>query len=120
MSKPILRNGPLTSVFCELRFEEPDGDTSSVVRLSDRLRTLGFTEYSTEDGLQIEVRPAGFQQVAVKRHRFDNRDGTATVKLDGTTFVYESTDYTGVNLFLSQWGPAATAVKEELGLTSRT
>ncbi|HST56250.1 MAG TPA: TIGR04255 family protein [Solirubrobacteraceae bacterium] len=120
MPEPVLRNSPLSSVFCEVRFEATSLDSSAILRLNDQLALTGLTQYSDEQGMQIAVRPGQLQQTPIKRHRFASADGSEALTLDANAFAFEVAVYGGIDSFLEAWMPVARAAGEALGLESRT
>lgn len=120
MTEPILRKSPLSTVVCEVRFDAPPTEPGQILTLSGALETEGLTEYGTEEGIQIAVRPGQVQQVPVKRHRFASADGSTAMSLDLNAFAFETAAYAGFDGFLAAWEPVARAVAEALGLQART
>lgn len=120
MPEPVLRNSPLSTVVCEVRFDTPAIEQEHILALATALESASLTEYSTEEGIQVAVRPGQVQQVPVKRHRFASADGSAALSLDLSAFAFETAAYAGVDGFLAAWEPIARAVGEALHLQART
>ena len=120
MPEPVLRNSPLSTVVCELRFDALAPDQSAILRLSRVLEGIGLTEYSTEEGIQLAMRPGEMRQMPIKRHRFAAADGSRALALDSNTFAFETAAYAGVDAFLEAWEPVAYGVGETLELQART
>jgi uncharacterized protein (TIGR04255 family) len=118
MPKPLLRNTPLSTVVCEVRFDAPP--LEHILELGKRLEPLGLTEYVAEEGLQVAMRPGQIEQRTVRRHRFSDPAGSSALTLDVQAFSFETAAYGGVDAFLEDWQPLATAVGEALGLEART
>jgi uncharacterized protein (TIGR04255 family) len=120
MPEPILRNSPLSTVVCELRFDAPPLDPGQIVLLFNQLERFGLVEYTTEEGMQVALRPGHLQQVPVKRHRLEAADGSTALTLDLNTFAFQTTAYAGIDAFLASWDSVAAAVGDALGLQART
>lgn len=118
MPEPILRNAPLNTVVCEVRFDAPP--LEHILELGKRLEPLGLTEYLAEEGLQVAMRPGQIEQRTVRRHRFADEAGSSALTLDVQAFAYETAVYRGVDAFLATWQPLAMAVGEALRLDART
>lgn len=67
MPKPLLRNTPLSTVVCEVRFDAPP--LEHILELGKRLEPLGLTQYAAEEGLQVGMRPGQIEQRTVRRSR---------------------------------------------------
>lgn len=119
MSEPVLRNSPLTTVVCELRFQPLEAEPQ-IVPLADRLQPLGLTSYTLEEGLQLQMGPGQIQPQSVQRHRFATSDGIASLALDRGTFSYETSAYPGIDDFLVTFSELAGALGEVLGIAART
>jgi uncharacterized protein (TIGR04255 family) len=120
MPEPVLRNSPLSTVVCELRFEALAPDQSAMLQLNAVLEAIGLTEYSTEEGVQLAMRPGEMHQTPIKRHRFAAADRSRALALDSNTFAFETAAYAGIDGFLEAWEPVARAVGETLELQART
>jgi uncharacterized protein (TIGR04255 family) len=118
MPEPILRNAPLSTVVCEVRFDAPP--LEHILELGKRLEPLGLTEYLAEEGLQVAMRPGQIEQHTVRRHRFADVAGSSALTLDVQAFTYETAAYGGVDAFLATWQPLAMAIGEALELEART
>lgn len=118
MPEPILRNAPLSTVVCEVRFDAPP--PQNVLDLARRLEPLGLTEYVAEEGLQVAMRPGHIEQSALRRHRFSDQAGSSALMLDVHAFTFETALYGGVDAFLAAWEPVAEAVGEAVALQART
>jgi uncharacterized protein (TIGR04255 family) len=119
MPEPVLRKAPLTSVVCELRFQEAAADLQ-LLELSRGVGELGLPAYELEEGMQLALGPGQLGQQNVKRHRFATPDGSATFTLAEDLFSYEESTYLGIDTFLERWEPLASLVAEQLGITART
>lgn len=120
MPEPILRKSPLTNVVCEVRFDAAPVAQGQVLSLARALEQVGLTEYATEQGFQVAVRPGQIEQMPLHRHRFAAPDGSASMTLDVNAFAFETAAYVGVDPFLDAWRPVAQAVGEALALEART
>jgi uncharacterized protein (TIGR04255 family) len=118
MPEPILRNAPLSTVVCEVRFDAAPPE--NVLDLARRLEPLGLTDYSAEEGLQVAMRPGNIQQVSLRRHRFADQAGSSALLLDVHAFTFETAVYGGIDDFLGKWQPLAGAVGEAVGIQART
>jgi uncharacterized protein (TIGR04255 family) len=120
MPEPVLRNSPLSTVVCEVRFDSPSPDAGEVVELAAKLQAIGLTEYAAEEGLQVAVQPGELRHSTVRRHRFFAPQGVESLTLDVNTVAYGTAGYAGVDAFLSRWEPVAHALVETLDLRART
>ena len=118
MPEDRLLRAPLTSVACEVRFE--DASPPAAIDFLSRLEPLGLSEYTPEEGLQVSMGPTQVSQATVRRHRFGDPDGTRALTVDDKTFVYETAVYGGVDDFLAAWQPLAEAVQFVVGFRART
>lgn len=119
MPEPVLRKAPLTSVVCELRYQEAAADLRAI-ELSRGFEELGFSAYELEEGMQLALGPGQLEQQAVKRHRFALPDGSATFTVADDLFSYEESTYLGIDAFLGRWEPLASLVAGQLAIGART
>jgi uncharacterized protein (TIGR04255 family) len=120
MPEPLLRNSPLSTVVCEVRFDAPAPEASQILALGEYLGDLGLTNYAAEQGLQIQMGPGQLQPTAMQRYRFTDPDGSSTLTLDRNAFAYQTAVYEGIDGFLEIWEPVASAVRDSFNVQART
>jgi uncharacterized protein (TIGR04255 family) len=120
MPEPVLRNSPLSTVVCELRFDAPPLQAAQIVQLGEELSAVGLTAYGAEQGLQIQLGPGQLQPQPMQRHRFADPGGSSAFTLDVNAFTYETAAYGGIDAFLETWETLARAVQPALDLHART
>ena len=120
MPEPVLRNSPLSTVVCEVRFDAAPAEASQILQLGEHLGEMGLTNYVAEQGLQVQMGPGQLQHTSLQRHRFTDSDGSSALTLDVNTFAYQTALYSGIDDFLEIWEAVAGAVSASLGLQART
>lgn len=119
MPEPVLRNAPLTSVVCELRFQGASGPLRAI-ELVAGFEELGLSQYGREEGLQLQFGPGQLGPQEVERHRFTRPDGSAAFTVAADLFSYEESAYDGIEPFLERWEQGAALVAEALRIEART
>lgn len=107
-----LRDAPLGLVLAEVRFSPVLAMHSRVADIQDRLRSLGFPDFSNSTIQQIEFTGAEPRFSNLERWLFGSKDACRFVILTKTSLAIEVTNYDSFEDFLRSLLPALQTLKE--------